>query len=76
MVRLGCDVHPWMTAWVGVVEHPFFAVTDAEGRFEIAGVPAGSYTISAWHERLGTIERKVTVQKGMAPIELELTGAK
>jgi plastocyanin len=75
MVKLGCDVHPWMTAWVGVVDHPFFALTDAEGKFQLAGLPKGSYTVSAWHERLGSTEMKVVVD-APAAVELSLPGEK
>jgi plastocyanin len=53
MVRFKCDVHGWMAAWVGVSAHPFFAVTDADGKFEIKGLPPGKYTIEAWHEKFG-----------------------
>ena len=56
-----CDVHPWMNAYVGVFAHPFFAVTKPDGAFSIAGLPAGSYEIEAWHEKLGTKLGKVTV---------------
>jgi plastocyanin len=48
-VRFKCDVHPWMFAYVGVFEHPFFAVTDAEGNFKISGLPDGKYTVEAYH---------------------------
>jgi plastocyanin len=61
MVPVKCNVHPWMHAYIGVVEHPFFAVTDASGRFSIAHVPPGTYTIEIWHERLGTQTQQVTV---------------
>lgn len=61
MVRFKCDVHGWMAAWVGVTTHPFFAVTGADGSFSIAGVPPGTYTIEAWHERFGTTTADVTL---------------
>jgi plastocyanin len=61
MVPFKCDVHGWMNAYAGVVSHPFFAVTDASGRFEIKGLPPGNYTIEAWHEKLGTQTQQVTV---------------
>lgn len=61
MVPFGCDIHPWMKAWVGVRDHPFFAVTGADGRFEIAGLPPGEYTLEAWHEKLGKKTGKVTL---------------
>lgn len=56
-----CDVHGWMNAYVNVVPHPFFAVTKEDGSFEIKGLPAGSYTLELWHERLGTQTVPVTV---------------
>jgi len=61
MVRLKCDVHPWMSAYVGVLDHPHFAVTGADGSFEIENLPAGTYTVEAWHEKAGTQTQKVTV---------------
>ncbi len=61
MVPVVCDVHPWMRAFIGVVEHPFFAVTDMSGNFEINGVPPGTYTVEVWHELLGTAQAQVTV---------------
>ena len=50
-----------MTAYVGVLEHPFFAVTDGAGRFSIPKLPPGSYTLEVWHETLGTQTQQVTV---------------
>jgi len=61
MVPVKCDLHPWMQAWIGVLEHPFFAVTDPEGRFTLPGLPPGTYTLEAWHERLGTQTQHVTI---------------
>ena len=61
MVPFRCDVHGWMAAYGGVLAHPYFAVTKADGSFEIKGLPAGTYTVEVWHERLGTRTTKVTV---------------
>ncbi|MDG2306459.1 MAG: carboxypeptidase regulatory-like domain-containing protein [Candidatus Binatia bacterium] len=61
MVAVKCDVHPWMSSYIGVLPHPFFAVTGPDGTFEIDGLPAGDYTIEAWQEKLGTQEAKVNV---------------
>jgi hypothetical protein len=61
MVKVGCDVHPWMRAYIGVLDHPFFAVTGADGRFKLAGLPPGTYTLGVWHERLGSSEQPVTL---------------
>ncbi len=70
MVRLKCDVHPWMSAYVGVLDHPFFAVTGPDGTFEIKNVPPGTYTIEAWHEKAGTKTAQVTVaQDGTATVD-------
>jgi plastocyanin len=64
MVPFRCDVHGWMSAYAGVLPHPFFAVSKADGSFEIKGLPAGTYTIEAWHERLGVQTQKVTLDGG------------
>jgi plastocyanin len=61
MVPFRCDVHGWMAAYGGVVAHPYFAVSTADGTFAIKGLPAGTYTIEVWHERLGMQTTKVTV---------------
>jgi plastocyanin len=61
MVRFKCDIHAWMSAYAGVLEHPYFAVTKAGGSFELKNVPAGTYTIEAWHEKLGTETQRVTL---------------
>ena len=71
MVKIGCDVHRWMTAYVGVVSNPYFAVSAPDGSFEIPNVPAGKYTIEAWHEQLGTLTSAVVVKSGAtAPVGL------
>ena len=59
--QIKCDVHPWMSAYIGVFTHPFFSVTSTDGKFTISGLDAGSYEISAWHERLGTQTASITV---------------
>ena len=61
MVPFKCDVHGWMNAYVGVLDHPYFATTDKSGKFELKDLPPGTYTIEAWHEKLGTQEQKVTL---------------
>jgi hypothetical protein len=66
MLKLSCDVHTWMRAYVGVVKHPYFDVTGSGGTFEIADVPAGSQTIQAWHEQYGSLEKTVMVKPGGA----------
>jgi len=77
MMRLGCDIHRWMTAYVGVVSHPYFAVTDAAGVFEIRNVPPGTYTIDAWQERFGTLKKAVKVTAGgTATVDFAYTGEK
>jgi plastocyanin len=61
MVPFKCDVHRWMNAYVGVLDHPYHAVTGANGTFELKGLPPGTYTIEAWHEKLGTQTQTVTI---------------
>jgi hypothetical protein len=77
--KVTCDVHPWMTAWVGVFENPYFGVTGDDGSYQIDGLPAGTYKLVVWHERLGKQEQEITVggdgpavkdfvYKGAAPV--------
>ena len=61
MVPFKCDVHAWMTAYVGVVNHPYFAVSGGGGKFELKTLPPGTYTIEAWHEKLGRQTQSVTI---------------
>ena len=61
MVPFKCDLHGWMYAFVGVVEHPYFAVTAEGGKFSLQSLPPGKYTIEAWHEKAGTQTQEVTV---------------
>ena len=61
MVPFKCDVHKWMNAYVGVLDHPFYAVTAGNGSFELKGLPPGTYTVEAWHEKLGTQTQMVTI---------------
>ncbi len=62
-----CNVHPWMRAWVGVVSHPYFAVTAEDGTFSLKDVPPGEYQLGAWHERFGTLEINVRVEAKQTP---------
>jgi plastocyanin len=64
MVSFKCDVHGWMHAYMGVLDHPYFAVTGQDGGFDISGLPPGDYTIEAWHERLGTQTQNATIGEG------------
>jgi plastocyanin len=59
--HIKCDVHPWMSAYIAVFTHPFFAATGTDGKFTISGLDPGTYEITAWHERLGTQTASVTV---------------
>jgi plastocyanin len=61
MVPFKCDVHGWMSAYVGVLEHPYFGTTGADGTVVLANLPPGTYTLEAWHEVLGTRTAQVTI---------------
>jgi hypothetical protein len=78
LIPVGCDVHPWMRAYISVLSHPFFAVTKDDGAFEIKGLPAGDYEIQAVHGKLGldkAVSGRVTVKDGEAgKLDLTLKG--
>ncbi len=60
-MKVKCDIHPWMNAYVAVVDHPYYAVTGPDGSFELENLPPGTYTIEAWHEKYDVIERTITI---------------
>ena len=62
IIRVDCDLHPWMRAWVVVAEHPFYAVTNDQGEFVLDNVPPGQYTLQLWQESLGTVTKEVAVK--------------
>ena len=66
------DLYPWMHAWVRVLDNPFFDVTRNDGSFSIKDLPPGKYTVHAWHETLGELEKEITVTGG-EPAVLDLT---
>ncbi len=75
MIRVKCNIHNWMHAWIGVVGNPYFAVTGSDGNFELKNVPPGEYTIGAWQEELGEQEQHVTVApSGKAEIAFTFKG--
>ena len=76
LVKVTCDAHPWTRGWIAVFDHPYFAVTGADGAFTLDDVPPGDYTLVAWHPRFGRLERRVTVAAGVrvaADVELGAT---
>lgn len=74
-VRVQCDLHPWMEAWIVVTGHPYYSITDEAGSFVLSGIPPGTYTLEIWHEALGARTRTVTVVAGeTAELHVELTG--
>jgi plastocyanin len=68
-IRVKCDVHPWMGAWIAVIDNPYFAVSDKDGKFTLPkGLPDGDYTVHAWHEKYGEQDGKVTVKDGKGEV--------
>ena len=65
-IPVKCNVHPWMRGYIAVFKHPYFSVTDKNGSFNLKDVPPGTYTITAWQEKLGTQTQKVTIGTGEA----------
>lgn len=64
IIPVKCNQHPWEKAYIAVMDHPFFAVSDANGNFEIRGLPHGTYTLAVWHEQLGEQEMELTLVAG------------
>ena len=76
-VIVKCNLHPWMNAWIHVFDHPYFAVTDADGKFEIKNAPAGKYRLLAWKDGAGWLNgdrkgREIIV-KSNGTVEVSLT---
>ncbi len=63
-IKITCDVHKWMTAWLIVQANPYYVLTGADGKFKLEGVPAGTYIVQAWQESLGKTTQEVTVSAG------------
>jgi plastocyanin len=74
--KVKCDVHPWMGAFVGVFEHPYFAVTDDSGSYTISGLAPGKYVVEAWHEKLGSKTADLTVDDSGATQNFTFTKPK
>jgi len=64
VVKILCEVHPWMSAYIVVTDHPYHSITDAYGEYQIGDVPPGTYRVKVWHESLGTQEKRVEVKPG------------
>jgi plastocyanin len=74
-VKVKCDIHDWMGAWIIAIEHPYHAITDVRGEFAIEDVPPGTYTLELWHEELGATRQEVTVAAGeVAMIDASMAG--
>jgi plastocyanin len=75
VVPIKCDIHPWMAAYLGIYDHPFAAVTDADGEFTLRDIPAGTYVVEAWHERFGTrTATAIVVAKEAASVSVTFDG--
>ncbi len=73
IIRVDCDLHPWMRAWVVVADHPFYTVTTDRGEFILDNLPPGTYTVQVWQETLGTVTKEVTVSdQGITPLTMEM----
>jgi plastocyanin len=74
-VRLQCNVHPWMFGYIGVLDHPYYAVTDENGKYTIAGLPDGKYTVAFNHLKAGEIVKEIEVKDG-AQVDVSLDAKK
>ena len=77
LIRVKCDAHEWMRAWIWEFDHPYYSTTDASGHFEIKDVPPGTYTVVAWHETMGQKDASATVSAGKpATVDFSFTPKK
>lgn len=75
-VPVGCDIHPWMSAHIAVIDNPYFAVTPANGSVTLSNVPPGEYVVAVWQEKLGIKEQRVKLEaRGSADLQFTYTGA-
>jgi len=75
MLHVKCNVHPWMTGYIGIVSNPYFAISDDQGKFKVENVPAGKQTIEVWHEVYGPLTQSVEVKAGdTVNVEFSYTG--
>lgn len=73
VIKLACDVHPWMRGFVVVTDHPFFAVTGEDGSYKIEKVPAGKYTIEAWHSQYGLLKKEAVEVKDSGEVTVDFS---
>lgn len=64
LLEIMCDSHDWMNGWIAVLDHPYFAITGEDGSYKITGIPPGTYTLTAWHEKMGLQQVQVTLEAG------------
>ena len=74
MIPVGCDVHPWMRAYISVLANPFYAVTKEDGSYEIKGLPPGEYEVEVLHGKVKGTSQKVSVKDGAAKADFNLKG--
>src|SRR5262249_25946150 len=73
-VKLSCDIHPWMGGWIRVFDHPYFAVTEENGKFEIKSAPVGRCRLVVWHETVGWVPPRVAGGEPGVPIDVKADG--
>ncbi len=77
IIKVTCDAHSWMSAWLVITDHPYIDATDGSGAFKISDLPAGNHNVEVWHEALGKVTKTITVKAGEeAKITIELTHKK
>jgi plastocyanin len=76
IIRVNCDLHSWMRAWVVVADHPFYALSNDAGEFALPSVPPGKYTLQIWQEALGVTSREVTIGSDDARVRVELKASR